>query len=85
MAPGEDLFSEWQARKKEKMFIWEDCTAQFLQLLEERGVETLIKPDEVDGACLMCSEPTPDQCHRRLAAEYLRDKWDRPLEIIHLA
>jgi uncharacterized protein (DUF488 family) len=32
---------------------------------------------------LLCSEATADQCHRRLVAEYLRDRWG-DVEIIHL-
>jgi len=36
--------------------------------------------------CLLCSEPKPDMCHRRLAAEHLRDRWagSVQVEIIHL-
>jgi hypothetical protein len=32
---------------------------------------------------LLCTEPTADQCHRRLAAEYLQQHWGG-LEIVHL-
>jgi uncharacterized protein (DUF488 family) len=31
----------------------------------------------------LCSELTPERCHRRLVAEYLREKWDN-VAIIHL-
>lgn len=34
-------------------------------------------------ARLLCSEPTADKCHRRLVAEYLKEK-GLPLEIMHL-
>jgi uncharacterized protein (DUF488 family) len=37
----------------------------------------------VDGACLLCSEETAEHCHRRLVAEYLREKWGE-VEIVHL-
>ena len=33
--------------------------------------------------CLLCSEPTPDQCHRRLVAEMLQSKLNN-IEIEHL-
>ena len=36
-----------------------------------------------DGACLLCSEERPHQCHRRLVAEYLQERW-RNVEICHL-
>jgi len=32
---------------------------------------------------LLCSEPTAEHCHRRLALEYLQEKWG-DLEIVHL-
>jgi len=32
---------------------------------------------------LLCSEESPQHCHRRLIAEYLREKWDN-IEIKHL-
>jgi len=28
-----------------------------------------------DRACLLCSEPAAEHCHRRLVAEYLQRKW----------
>jgi uncharacterized protein (DUF488 family) len=37
----------------------------------------------VDGARLLCSEDKPDRCHRRLVAEYLRDRW-RDVDIAHV-
>ena len=32
-------------------------------------------PRHFDHACLLCSEPQPDRCHRRLVAEYLQRQW----------
>ena len=37
----------------------------------------------IAGGCLLCSEPTPEHCHRRLVAEYFREKWG-DVEIVHL-
>jgi len=37
----------------------------------------------MDGGCLLCSEDKPHQCHRRLVAEYLRERWG-DVEIEHL-
>ena len=36
------------------------------------------------GAVLLCSEPKPERCHRRLAAEYLRDELFEEVCIIHI-
>jgi hypothetical protein len=52
-------------------------------ILAARQVENTIPGDVIDGACLLCSEATPEHCHRRLVAEYLRDPWGG-LEIKHL-
>ncbi|HZZ40965.1 MAG TPA: DUF488 family protein [Acidobacteriaceae bacterium] len=37
----------------------------------------------MDGGCLLCSEDRPDHCHRRLVAEYLRDRWGH-VQIEHI-
>ena len=63
---------------------WEDYETQFLALMREREIETYIKPDVFDVPTVMlCSEATPEHCHRRLVAEYLREKWGG-LDIKHL-
>jgi len=55
-----------------------------LALLADRKVE-----DQLDRrlfavpTVLLCSEPTAEHCHRRLALEYLQEKWS-DLEIVHL-
>ena len=42
-----------------------------------------LTPGELDHACLLCSEPTAEHCHRRLVAEYLREQW-KEIAIEHL-
>ena len=46
-----------------------------LSWMKERRIEDKIDPDLVRGSCLLCSENQPHRCHRRLAAEYLQNKW----------
>jgi uncharacterized protein (DUF488 family) len=46
-------------------------------------VEQAVDSAVIDGGCLLCSEPTPEHCHRRLVAEYLRQKWAN-VEIEHI-
>ena len=61
---------------------WAVYERDFLQLVAARHPEQL--PRELfDHACLLCSEPTAEHCHRRLVAEYLRDRWG-DVEIDHL-
>jgi len=62
---------------------WQVYENEFLELMKSRGIETAVAKEIVSDACLLCSEDKPDQCHRRLVAEYLRDKWGE-VEIVHL-
>ena len=60
---------------KKKAIGWPEYEMRFNALLAERHIETLVSPQEMDLACLLCSEPTPAKCHRRLVAEYLHRAW----------
>ncbi|BCX88949.1 hypothetical protein MIN45_P1319 [Methylomarinovum tepidoasis] len=62
---------------------WAEYERRFLALLRERQVESRFAPALFESACLLCSEPTPQHCHRRLVAEYLQRHWSG-LEIVHL-
>jgi uncharacterized protein (DUF488 family) len=62
---------------------WSAYEKQFLALMAERQIERVIDKNLVAGACLLCSEATPHHCHRRLVAEYLREKWG-DIDIQHL-
>jgi uncharacterized protein (DUF488 family) len=61
---------------------WADYERKFLALMAARKIEQ-IEPSGLDGGCLLCSEDKPHHCHRRLVAEYLRDRWGN-VEIVHL-
>ena len=63
---------------------WQEYEKRYLTLLRERSVERTVPRQLFDKpAVLLCSEATPEQCHRRLAAEYLAKAWG-DLEIVHL-
>ncbi|MBU4504374.1 MAG: DUF488 domain-containing protein [Proteobacteria bacterium] len=62
---------------------WPEYQKQFNDLLKTRNSHTLVSSSELHMACLLCSEPTPDKCHRRLVAEYLKKHFDN-IEINHL-
>lgn len=68
---------------KKKEIDWEEYVKRFSKLIVEREIEDKIEAEELNNACLLCSEPTPEQCHRRLVAEYLKEKLD-VTEIKHL-
>ena len=62
---------------------WPTYERKFLDLMGSRHIESKVDRYLLDGACLLCSEPTPHHCHRRLVAEYLKEKWG-DVEIQHL-
>ncbi len=79
LAPTADILDAYKKQKGE----WRLYEQQFLDLMRSRQIEKTVSPDLLDGACLLCSEEKPLHCHRRLVAEYLRDKWGN-VEIEHL-
>ena len=79
LAPTQDMLDAFKKEKGD----WNEYERRFLSLMRERCVEDTLERDAIDGACLLCSEETPEHCHRRLVAEYLREKWGSA-EIVHL-
>lgn len=64
---------------------WDLYVREFSRLLEERNVLERLDEDLFGQkkCCLLCSEPTPERCHRRLVAEYLQRSWP-DVEIVDL-
>lgn len=62
---------------------WEVYEREFLALMEERRIAKTDIQSAVDNSVLLCSEDTPEHCHRRLVAEHLQRHWDA-VEIKHL-
>jgi len=79
LAPTQELLDAY----KKDGGQWAEYENRFLALMATRRIEETVPRDTVDGACLLCSEDKPHHCHRRLVAEYLKDKWGG-LEILHL-
>jgi uncharacterized protein (DUF488 family) len=80
LAPTAEILDPYKKGKGD----WSTYERAFIELMSARKIETAIRPEELDGGCLLCSEPQPDHCHRRLVAEYLREKWAN-VEIKHLS
>lgn len=80
LAPTETLLKSYQ----KKGIDWSTYETRFLALMAERKIEEHYRPKILDGACLLCSEAKPHQCHRRLVCEYLNEKWQNALEVEHL-
>jgi uncharacterized protein (DUF488 family) len=79
LAPTPELFESFKRRGGS----WELFEPAFRGLIEQRRIERTLSPAAVDGACLLCSEAEALHCHRRLVAEYLRERW-ADVEIVHL-
>ncbi|MFC0134564.1 hypothetical protein CR105_25070 [Massilia eurypsychrophila] len=78
LAPTAPMLADYRAGHA----AWDSYATSFLQLMAQRRIEQIDR-DELAGACLLCSEDEPHHCHRRLVAEYLRDKWG-DVDIVHL-
>ena len=78
LAPTQEILDAYKASGD-----WSNYERQFLSLMAERRIEDQVDKSILDGGCLLCSEATPEHCHRRLVAEYLRRKWG-DVEIVHL-
>lgn len=78
-APTKEILDSY----KKKKITWDQYEDDYLKLIERRKVKNSLKNFDFDGACLLCSEPTPEHCHRRLAAEFIRDNFDIQ-RIVHL-
>jgi uncharacterized protein (DUF488 family) len=78
-APTKELLSRYRNKK----INWQEYEVEYLNLLDMRRIAQKTDIEKLHENCLLCSEHTPEKCHRRLLAEYLKHvKTD--IEIIHL-
>ena len=80
LAPTQSILDAYKKHKGD----WDLYEQQFLNLMAQRKIEDKLKHKLLDGTCLLCSEDQPQHCHRRLVAEYLKEKWGH-VEIQHLS
>jgi uncharacterized protein (DUF488 family) len=79
LAPTQDILDEFKKRKGD----WDVYERTFLKLMADRRIEDALSPELLNNSCLLCSEDTPEHCHRRLVVEYLSDKWP-DVQVEHL-
>ncbi len=80
LAPTPEMLDAY--RKKE--LAWDVYEQQFKTLLVQRRVEQKVTKALFDKpVVLLCSERSPEHCHRRLVAEYLCEQWGGG-QVIHL-
>lgn len=84
LAPDKEILDDY----KNKKINWQQYELLFNRLLVERNIIEKINSvfnGNFDGVCLLCSEATADQCHRRLVAEYIQKNYaDLNIDIVHL-
>lgn len=78
-APTKDLLANYRNKK----ISWSEYETEYLNLLDVRKISNKVNIAELHQNCLLCSEHTPEQCHRRLLAEYFQHRYN-DIEIIHL-
>ncbi len=79
LAPTENILK----RYKNKEISWKQYELEFNSLIEKRKIEEKISLDLLTDSCLLCSEATAENCHRRLVAEYLKKVYEQ-INIVHL-
>ncbi|NQV47534.1 MAG: DUF488 domain-containing protein [Rhodospirillaceae bacterium] len=80
LAPTDDILTAFKKNKGE----WSAYETQFLDLMDKRKIDEKLSPDLFERGCLLCSEDKPHQCHRRLVAEFLNDRWNMDIRVKHL-
>jgi len=80
LAPTDSILSDYR-----RDHDWDRYVQRFEALMDERNIPHSLDRNlfEDKRCCLLCSEATPEQCHRRLVAERLAREW-RTVDIIHL-
>ena len=61
---------------------WDLYQREYLALLDDRRIAQKPLQRTIANACLLCSEATPEHCHRRLAVEYL-ERHGGGWEVVH--
>ena len=79
LAPSKELLTGF----KNKSISWQEYAAQYSEKLEANHVLKKIEWKNFKNAVLLCSEATPEMCHRRLLAEYLAQN-NSDIKVIHL-
>jgi uncharacterized protein (DUF488 family) len=68
LAPTKEILTRYRRDRD-----WAAYERDFTALIAARRIETLFPTDFFTvPTVLLCSEPTPEYCHRRLVAEYLQ-------------
>lgn len=80
LAPSEQIRDDYRKDRD-----WDRYVPRFEALMDDRGIPAALDRAVFDErvSCLLCGEPGPERCHRRLVAERLAREW-RGADVIHL-
>lgn len=80
LAPTPEMLDEYHRQPD-----WPGYVTAYHMLMEERDIPAVLdrRLFEQKKCCLLCFEASPEQCHRRLAAERIARVWE-DTEIIHI-
>jgi uncharacterized protein (DUF488 family) len=79
LAPTKELLADY----RDKKITWTEYEIEYLNLIDMRKIGDKINIEDLHENCLLCSEHTPEKCHRRLLAEYLQHRFTG-VEVTHL-
>ena len=79
LAPTQDILDKYKKNKGD----WNVYEQEFLELMRQRRIEDTVPRELLADGCMLCSEDKPHHCHRRVVAEYLREKWG-DIDVVHL-
>lgn len=79
LAPTKEILDAYKTKK----ISWIDYELKYINLINKRKIENELKNIDFNNACLLCSEKTADKCHRRLAADIIKDMFMVD-KVIHL-
>ena len=79
-SPTKELLDQWH----KQVVTWEEDVKIYTAMLKDRDILRKYGIKTFDGSCFLCSEDTPEQCHRRLLAEYMKKNSPDEVQIIHL-
>lgn len=83
-APTKEILNDY----KKKILNWKEYEIKFNELMLKRNIVVIFNKkinDAYDKICLLCSEPTSENCHRRLVAEFIQKNYKKnAIKIKHI-
>jgi len=79
-APTKELLDKWHKQE----VSWIEYETIYTSILKERDILRKHGIKQFDGSCFLCSEETPENCHRRLLVEYMKKHSTEDVRIVHL-